>query len=60
MDPDLQVPSLTPELIRHLDRRFPERCPDPADSEREIWMKAGERRFVLWLKSQLQLQTPQG
>lgn len=32
--------------MRHLDQQFPERCPDPKDTERELWMKAGERRLV--------------
>jgi hypothetical protein len=42
--------------IRYLDERFPERCPSPSDSEREIWMKAGERRLVRHLLNLLQKQ----
>lgn len=40
------------ELLTALDQLYPPRCPDPNDSEREIWMKAGERRLleVLWSK----------
>jgi hypothetical protein len=38
---NLTLPSLDPELIRVLNLRFPERCPDPLWSEREIWMRAG-------------------
>jgi hypothetical protein len=30
---------------------YPHRCPDPKDPEREIWMKAGERRVVDVLRS---------
>lgn len=40
------------ELLQELDALYPPRCPDPRDSEREVWMKAGERRMVdvLWAK----------
>jgi hypothetical protein len=34
------------ELVEELDRLYPEKSPNPLDSEREIWMKAGERRLV--------------
>lgn len=34
----------------------PEKCPNPADTEREIWMKAGERRLALKLQAILQKQ----
>ena len=42
---------LLPGIYNELERRFPHRCPDPKDSEREIWMKAGERRLVDFLQS---------
>ena len=35
-----------PALIEWLDTLYPDRCPDPKHTEREIWMKAGERRLV--------------
>lgn len=40
------------ELLEALDKLYPTRPPDPKDSDREIWMKAGERRLldVLWAK----------
>jgi hypothetical protein len=47
---------LDPDFIHFLDRRFPERCPDPRDTDREVWMKAGERRVVAWLLSLLRQQ----
>ncbi|MGE3367008.1 MAG: hypothetical protein AB7I34_26610 [Rhizobiaceae bacterium] len=40
------TPTLPPALLDWLDRKYAERSPDPKDSEREIWMKAGERRLV--------------
>ena len=36
----------TSEQIKLLDQCIPHKCPDPKDSDREIWMKAGERRLV--------------
>lgn len=34
------------DFINTLDAMYPARPPDPRDTEREIWMKAGERRVV--------------
>lgn len=53
MDSSLKIgPLLSKELLQELDKLYPHRCPDPRDSERELWMKAGERRLadVLWAK----------
>jgi hypothetical protein len=41
---------ITDPFMERLDKCVPEQCPDPSDSEREIWMKAGERRLVLKLR----------
>jgi hypothetical protein len=49
-----QFPRTVPEFIEWLDQVYPHRCPNPQDSEREIWMKAGERRLVDSLKFQYQ------
>ncbi len=48
-----EVPAIDPVLVADLDRRFPDKCPDPKDTKREIWMKAGERRLVVFLKAHL-------
>ena len=42
-----------PALIEWLNALYPEKCPDPKHTEREIWMKAGERRLVNTLISKL-------
>jgi hypothetical protein len=39
-----------------LDEVFPPRPPNPEDGEREVWMKAGERRLVDWLLIKLKEQ----
>jgi hypothetical protein len=40
------LPVLSDDLLTELDHDFPHRCPEPTDSEREIWMKAGARRLI--------------
>lgn len=37
---------LTPEQVALLNEMTPEKCPDPADADRAIWMYAGERALV--------------
>lgn len=41
-----QLPVLSVDLVDTLNKEYPECSPDPADTERELWMKAGERRLV--------------
>jgi len=47
---DRKLPDLSKDLLDILDARFPSRCPDPKDSEREIWMKVGQRKVVEFLQ----------
>jgi hypothetical protein len=47
---DRKLPDLSKSLIEMLDARFPSRCPDPKDSEREVWMKVGQRKVVEFLQ----------
>jgi hypothetical protein len=49
-------PHIPKELIEELDNRFPERCPDPLWTDREIWIKAGERRLVKFLLAHYERQ----
>jgi len=34
------------ELINELNERYPHRCPDRGDSDRDIWFYAGQRDLV--------------
>ena len=45
-----KLPDLSKDLIDALGVRFPSRCPDPSDSEREIWIKVGQRKVVEFLQ----------
>jgi len=42
-----------PALIKWLNDLYPEKCPNPDNTEREVWMKAGERRVVNQLINKL-------
>lgn len=50
------VPPLDAKTVEYMERIYPERSPDPQDSDREVWMKAGERRATVHLRNLLQKQ----
>ncbi len=56
MSQEQQVPPIAAEVIAWLERLFPDRCPDPKDSEREVWMKSGEQRVIRKLRLELKRQ----
>ncbi len=41
---------ISQELIDYLERQFPNKAPDIKDSERQIWLKAGQVSVVSHLK----------
>jgi hypothetical protein len=49
-DEDLWPP-LDEALIKKLEDTIPERCPDLIDSDREIWLYAGQRQVVRMLRA---------
>lgn len=49
-------PHLDKGTVEFMARLFPAQCPDPDDSEREIWMKAGEARAALHMTNLLDKQ----
>ena len=51
-----KCPPIPENLLNFLNRRFPEKCPDLDDSDREIWARTGERRVIRFLKRQFDLQ----
>lgn len=50
------IPLLSSDLIKELDEMFPERCPEPDATDREIWIYYGARSVVRMLLSRLQEQ----
>lgn len=52
MMPDEDLwPLLDEALIKKLEATIPERCPDLIDSDREIWVYAGQRQVVRMLRA---------
>jgi len=41
-----RIPTPDRALVEALDQLYPDRCPDPRDSDREIWIKVGQRQVV--------------
>lgn len=52
---DLKVPGLTREAVEALDKLFPEKCPGINDNNRDIWLYAGKRELVNFIKHQLEV-----
>lgn len=52
---DLKVEAISAQLLDELEELYPNRCADPNDSNREIWMKAGEQRILAFLRDQYEL-----
>lgn len=55
-DPRHNQPSLDRQTVEFALDCAPDRCPDPNDTEREIWMKTGERRLAVRLRTILNKQ----
>tara|TARA_S200002703_G_scaffold145784_1_gene140360 strand:- start:399 stop:602 length:204 start_codon:yes stop_codon:yes gene_type:complete len=45
-----KLPDLSKDLLDALNKRFPSRCPELTDTEREIWIKVGQRKVVEFLE----------
>jgi len=43
-----------PSIIAYLDEVFPDKCPSPDQTDRQIWMDVGSRRVVDHLKMKLE------
>ena len=41
---------ITEYLLEFLDETFPERCPSPEHTDRQIWMQVGQRSVVKFLQ----------
>jgi hypothetical protein len=42
----MEIPMLSADLIKILDKSYPDRCPALSLSDKEIWYKAGQRSVV--------------
>ena len=48
---DYTLPLKTDDLIKDLEKLFPNKCADINESERQIFFKSGQRSVVEFLKS---------
>jgi hypothetical protein len=55
-----KTPYVPEALVDWLDARFPDRCPDPSDSDRAIWMKAGALSVVDAMRAVVRQQADEG
>jgi hypothetical protein len=46
---DRVLPQTADEVVALLDETYPEQCADPSWTDREVWLRAGERRVVRFL-----------
>lgn len=53
---ETDLPKIPQDLMEALDKRFPERCPDPKASEREVWIEVGKRELIRFLKTHYERQ----
>jgi hypothetical protein len=44
-----KIPTFAVDLIKELDKLYPEKCADPNKSDREIWQYVGARSLVRML-----------
>lgn len=55
-DPDERFPLVPLALLEELERRFPDRCPDPTTPDRQVWLAAGAVQVTRFLRQMYQLQ----
>lgn len=49
-------PNVDEEIVRELERMFPDRCPDLTTPEREVWAAAGRADVVRFLRAKREEQ----
>ena len=49
---EIVLPALSKSLIEKLDKLFPDKCPLLTDTDRDIWLKVGQRKVVEFLIQQ--------
>lgn len=50
MSTSSDLPPIPKDLLDALDSKFPERCPEVSWSDREVWVRTGERLVIRYLK----------
>lgn len=50
-------PLISEALLEALNKSYPDKCPNPNQTDREIWMAVGARRVVEFLQGKHKQQT---
>lgn len=53
-----EFPIVPEVLLKELEKRFPDRCPEPAFTDREVWMQVGRVQVIRFLRHQFNEQHP--
>lgn len=51
-----RAPIITTALVEWLEELFPNRCPKPDESDREVWMNVGAARTIARVRQELKRQ----
>ena len=52
----MEFPVVHKDLLDALERQFPDRSPNPSDTDRQIWMKVGNVQVIRFLRSKFEEQ----
>lgn len=55
-DPDASFPGVPLMLLEELERRFPDKCPDPSTPDRQVWINAGAVSVTRFLRQMFNIQ----
>lgn len=50
------LPEISRDLLEELETRFPDKCPDPRMTEKDIYIKMGEVRVIRFLRAEFEIQ----
>ena len=55
-DPEDRFPPVPEVLLKELETRIPEKCPELSFTDREVWFYAGQRALVRLLREKFREQ----
>ncbi|MBN9346621.1 MAG: hypothetical protein J0I48_10555 [Devosia sp.] len=53
----MDFPTISEQLLRALEVRFPDRAPELTTPDREVWAQAGEARLIRFLRAKFDEQS---
>ena len=52
----IDLPLIPRQLLEALEKKYPEACPHPEDTDRTIWRNVGRREVIRYLRDQYNRQ----